>query len=283
MDARLQRRAQPGQNGSMQRPRPGGITWTIAGERVALLAWPRAILLQLAHPLVAAGVAGHSGFRASPLAPFTRLHATVSAMRQLTFGTDEQADAAVHRILTVHDGVHGTLGEATGAHARGTRYSAHDPALLLWVHATLLDSHVRVLEAVLRPFTAEERDGYCREAAPFAVVLGATERDVPTTWQALQAYMTGEIDSGRVAVGAEARALAPDVLRPTIGRLVWPLQRAGELVTIGLLPPPIRAGYGFPWDAARERRMHRTLATLRALRARTPDRVARWPEARRLE
>jgi uncharacterized protein (DUF2236 family) len=265
----------------MERPRPGGITWAIAGERLALLAWPRAVLLQLAHPLVAAGVAQHSGFRSSPLAPFVRLHATVATMRQLTFGSDEEAAAAVQRILGIHDRVNGTLHAATGAHAGGTPYSAHDPALLLWVHATLLDSHVRILEPILRPFTPEERDCYCREAAPFAVMLGAAPDDVPRTWQQLQDFISAEIESGRLTVGADARALAPAIMRPPFGRLVWPLQYAGELVTVGSLPPAIRNGYGFTWSAAQERRRQRVLATLGALRAVTPDPLARWPEARR--
>jgi uncharacterized protein (DUF2236 family) len=257
------------------------MTWAIAGERLAVLAWPRAILLQLAHPLVAAGVAQHSGFRASPFAPFARLHATVSAMRRLTFGSDDEAAAVVGRILGVHDRVNGTLHEGAGAHPRGTRYSAHDPALLLWVHATLVDSHVRILESLLRPFTPEERDCYCRETAIFAVVLGATPDDVPRTWPQLQDFMTAEIESGRVAVGADARNLAPAILRPAFGRLFWPLPAAGELVTVGSLPPAIRNGYGFAWDARRERRRQRVVATLRALRALAPARLARWPEARR--
>lgn len=264
----------------MERPRPGGITWTLAGERIALLAWPRAMLLQFAHPLVAAGVAEHSGFRSSPFAPFARLHATVGAMRRLTFGTDEQAAAVVDRIRSVHDRVNGTLRQSAGAHARGTRYSAHDPALLLWVHATLLDSHVRVLEHVLRPFTPDELDRYCREAAPLSVALGAAQAHVPTTWQQLQDYMAVEIASGRVIVGADARALAPAVLRPAIGWLVWPLQYAGELVTVGTLPREIRDGYRFTWDAPRERRMRRALAMFRTARALTPDVLARWPDAR---
>ena len=265
----------------MERPSPGGITWTIAGERLALLAWPRAILLQVAHPLVAAGVAQHSGFRSSPFAPFARLHATVGAMRQLTFGTDEEAAAVVRRILGIHDRVNGTLREGAGTHAGGSRYSAHDPALLLWVHATLLDSHVRILEQVLRPFTPDERDRYCREAAVFASVLGAAPDDVPRTWQELQDFIAAQIESGRVTVGADARALAPAILRPAFGWLLWPLQSAGELVTIGSLPPAIQRGYGFTWNARRERRCQRVLATLRALRTLTPDLVARWPEARR--
>jgi uncharacterized protein (DUF2236 family) len=264
----------------MERPAPGGITWTIAGERMALLAWPRAILLQLAHPLVAAGVAQHSGFRASAWAPFERLHATVGAMRELTFGTDEVAARTVRRIQGVHDRVNGTLREAAGPHPAGARYSAHDPALLLWVHATLVDSHVRILEPILRPFTPEERDRYCREAAPFAVVLGAAPDAVPRTWRALQDYMAAELASGRVTVGADARGLAPDILRPVWPRLGGALYARAELVTIGSLPPAIRDAYGFPWDDGRERRRARVLAALRAIRAATPDLFGRWPEAR---
>ncbi len=265
----------------MDRPQPGGITWRIAGERLSLLAWPRAILLQLAHPLVAAGVADHSSFRGSPIAPLARLHATVRAMRRLTFGSDAEAAVVVRHILSIHDRVNGQLRDTTGVHARGAHYSAHDPALLLWVHATLLDSHVRVLEPVLGPFTPDERDQYCRETAPFAVMLGAAPDQVPHTWAQLQAWVALEIESGRVAVGADARGLAPAVLRPGLGRLVWPLAQGAELITVGTLPPGIRSGYGFPWNATREHRMHRALAALRGIRRRIPDVLARWPEARR--
>jgi uncharacterized protein (DUF2236 family) len=259
------------------RPSQGGITWTIAGERVALLAWPRAILLQLAHPLVAAGVAQHSGFRA---APFERLRSTVSSMRQLTFGSDDDAAATVRRILSIHDRVNGALRETTGSYAAETRYSAHDPALLLWVHATLLDSHVRILEPILGVFTADERDRYCRETAPFAEILGADPVAVPRTWPQLQDYITAQIESGVVAVGADARTLAPYILRPRFGSMLWPLRNAMQLVTIGSLPPAMRDGYGFRWDSERERRQQRALANLHRLRAIAPDGVARWPEAR---
>jgi uncharacterized protein (DUF2236 family) len=182
----------------VERPRPGGISWTIAGERMALLAWPRAILLQFAHPLVAAGVAAHSSFRGSPMAPLARLHATVAAMRRLTFGTDAEAEATLRAILSVHDRVNGTLPDANGAYDAGTCYSAHDPALLLWVHATLVDSHIRILEQALQPFSAADRDRYCRETAPFAVALGANESEIPLTWQHLQDYMRSEIERRRI-------------------------------------------------------------------------------------
>lgn len=236
----------------------------------------------MAHPLVAAGVAQHSGFRDTALAPFDRLRATVGAMRQLTFGSDDEAAATLRRIAGVHDCVNGTLHTGAGVHASGARYSAHDPALLLWVHATLVDSHVRVLEPLLRPFTADERDCYCREAAPYAILLGAASDEVPRTWADLQAFMAAQIADGVVSVGADARTLAPAILRPPVGRLVWPLPAMGELVTVGSLPPAIRDGYGFTWTDARERRFQRALATVRRLRAMAPDAMARWPEARRV-
>lgn len=262
------------------RPPRDGITGLLLGERLALLAWPRAILLQLAHPLVGAGVSDHSTFRSGRTAPVTRLHSTVRTMRRLTFGSDTEADAALSAIERIHTRVHGTLPDAVGVHAAGTRYSAHDPALLLWVHATLIDSHVRVLEELLRPISPEERDTHCRETAAFAVALGASKAEVPATWDALQEYITGQIARNVVCVSPQARNLVPAVLRPPLWWAAWPAQRVGELITVGLLPDPIRTQYGFAWNDERERRMRRVLRRLSRARRWMPEAVARWPEAR---
>jgi uncharacterized protein (DUF2236 family) len=225
-------------------------------------------------------VAAHSEFRDSRLAPYSRLHATVSAMRALAFGTDQQAEAALAGILRIHDRVHGALETQVGRHAAGARYSAHDPALLLWVHATLIDSGARLHDQVVRPLSSAERDEYCRDSAAITVALGAVAEDVPRDWASLQRYIEQEIASGRVAVGEQARALGRDVLRPPLGWTMWPLQRAAELVTIGSLPDAIRDQYGFDWSAARSRRRDRTIAALRRARSVTPGALARWPDAR---
>ena len=259
--------------GFIQPPR-GGISWQLAGERLALLAWGRALLLQLAHPSIAAAVSAHSGFRDGPIAPFVRLHHTVGAMRRIAFGAPDEADAAVAGIRRIHDRVHGV----TGA---GAPYSAHYPDLLLWVHATLLDSHVRVLAPVLGPFAADALDTYCRDTAPLALALGARPADVPHDWPALQAYVDERLASGAIVVGADARALAPYILRPPGRWLAWPLARAAARISVGTLPPAIRLAYGEPWDAHDDVALARTLARVRALRQRLPDVVARWPEARR--
>ena len=64
-----------------------------------LAGWGRAILLQLAHPLVAQGVADHSGFAADRRGRVRRLQRTLRAMLALTFGTAEEvAEAAALRV-----------------------------------------------------------------------------------------------------------------------------------------------------------------------------------------
>ena len=267
--------------GALQRPSPGGVTWTIAGERLAVLAWPRAVLLQMAHPLVAAGVAQHSGFRASTFAPFSRLHATIDAMRQLAFGSDDAAAAVVRRIRSIHDRVNGTVREGAGIHPSGTRYSAHDPALLLWVHATLVDSHVRILEPMLRPFTLDERDRYCREAAPFAEVLGATAADVPRTWHRA-AGVSRRPDPERVRLRRRRRAHArpghpaadhqPLRVAPRIDR-----RARDRRLAAGRDPGRLRVHLERDARAAAAARAVDPAGAAR----RHAGSVARWPEARR--
>jgi uncharacterized protein (DUF2236 family) len=98
---------------------PGGgaglrITWRLHREVVLLAGWGRAILLQLAHPLVAQGVADHSGFATDGWGGVKRLKRTLAAMLALTFGTPEESAAAVANINRIHDRVHGQLAGAAG-------------------------------------------------------------------------------------------------------------------------------------------------------------------------
>ena len=111
----------------------------VNAERVLLLGWSRAVLLQLAHPLVAAGVAEHSTFRGGRLTAAKRLHQTVHAMLALTFGDDAQYAVAISKIRAIHRRVHGRLRAAVGPFPAGGPYSAEGPALLLWVQATLVE------------------------------------------------------------------------------------------------------------------------------------------------
>lgn len=267
-------------------------------ERMVLAGWSRAILLQLAHPLVAQGVADHSSFAnadrgtqnatgkaerravGSLLVAAVRLHHTVQAMRRLTFGDASQSQAALDGIKAIHRRVNGTLPAAVGCYPAGAPYSAEDASLVLWVHATLLDSLPLVFSQVVTPLNDEERDAWCRESAPVARALGAGS-DVPETWEALQSYLSSMLASGRIEVSGTARALAHDVLAPPLSWVISPLRAVNRTLTVGMLPPVIRTQYGFAWAAADEARLTRTLRGLRALRKAMPDAIAQWPDARR--
>src|SRR6476469_5070217 len=125
---------------SRSRPHPmTSIGRKINREGAVLLGWGRAILMQMAHPLVATGVATFSDFDQGAAGYLRRVHRTVGGMLAITFGTPEEAQRVIDRINGIHDQVHGTLSEALGPFPAGTRYSARDPELLLWVHATLVD------------------------------------------------------------------------------------------------------------------------------------------------
>ncbi|MGH8186098.1 MAG: oxygenase MpaB family protein, partial [Steroidobacteraceae bacterium] len=255
------------------------VSRRINAERISLLAWSRAILLQLAHPLVAAGVAEHSSFREGRLTAVRRLHHTVGAMLSLTFGSDEDRGATLDRINGIHRRVNGTLRESAGPFAAGTRYSAEDPALLLWVHATLLDSIPLVYEQLIVPLTNTDRDQYCLEAEPVVQALGARD-GAPRSWADLSSYMNRMYSSGEIVVSADARELAAVVLAPPFARLMAPATRVNWLFTVGLLPPGIREQYGFAWTPADERSLERWTAIIGGIRRRLPDAIALWPDSR---
>ena len=258
---------------------PDSIAWRVNAERLVLLGWSRAILLQLAHPLVAAGVADHSSFRGGGLAAARRLHLTVRAMLALTFGDARERTAALQGILTIHRRVNGRLAAPAGRFPAGTPYSAEDPDLVLWVHATLLESIPMIYDRVVRPLTAAERDAYCNEAAPIALDLGARAGEIPRRWDALESYIEGMRESGSIAVSAQARELAAAVLAPPFAPLVAPAAWLNRLVTVGLLPMHIREQYGFEWTTASHRTLARVVASIRAARRVTPAAIAWWPAA----
>jgi uncharacterized protein (DUF2236 family) len=256
------------------------VTFRINGERLALLGWSRAILLQLAHPLIAAGVFDHSGFRSSPMAAVSRLYHTTQAMLAITFGDARRQAGAIAGIRQIHTRVNGTLPMAVGPFPAGTPYSAEDPALLLWVHATLLESMVITYEQLVGPLPPDERDRYCAESLPPSVALGMRDADAPRSWHDLQAYLQQQESSGTIVVGPQARQLADAILRTSIPAVLAPARAISGLITAALLPPRIRQEYGLPWSEDRQRRFERVASLTRRLRAVTPAALALFADAR---
>jgi len=258
--------------------RPGreSITWTVNREMIVIAGWGRAILLQLAHPAVAAGVHDHSYFRGSLVSSFRRLRSSVGAMLSLTFGDTEQMIAAAAGINSIHDRVRGRVRDGACE-----PYSAHDPELQRWVHATLLESIPLTYELLVRPLALHERDRYCSEAAIMEPLLGMPAGWLPRDSGQLATYMREMLAGGRIVVTDTSRTLARAVLYPPRWHVAWPAFRAMQLVTIGSLPPSIRRAYGFDWRARDVRRFARWTALLRTSLRLLPPLAREWPMARR--
>jgi uncharacterized protein (DUF2236 family) len=228
---------------------PQSVTWRVNREAVLLAGGGCALLLQVAHPLVAAGVAEHSNFRERPL---DRLYRTLDLMLRITFAPARDAIRAVREIERRHARVRGRLRDTAGPFPKGTPYDANDPHLMLWVHATLVDTALRVFEMFLRPLTEEERDRYYQESTIVARILGIPNDLVPKTRVQFERYYRHMLASDSLAVSNESREIAAAILNPTQPLWLRGVMPPVRLLTTGLLPEPLRQRYGLSWPTWEE-------------------------------
>ena len=235
-----------------------------------LLGGTAALLLQIAHPLVAAGVAQHSRFREEP---FDRLHRTLDTTLTVVFGEPDAARRALRRIDRRHLTVAGVTED-------GRPYEARDPRLLLWVQTTLVLTSLRLYELVLGPLEVAERERYWAETKPIAAALGILAASLPATLAELEAFERGMLDT-EVVPDATSRTLARSIRRPLPlpGIAYTPI----DALTAGLLPPALRDAFGLRWRT-RDRVLFRAVVvTLRLARRVLPERLSVVPHARRPE
>ncbi|HXG52052.1 MAG TPA: oxygenase MpaB family protein [candidate division Zixibacteria bacterium] len=268
--------------GSVRQPEgffsPGTWIWRVHREAGLILAGGRALLMQLAHPMVAAGVAQHSHFRDAPL---SRLQRTLALMWSIVFDPAEQARAALEQVRKAHLRVEGVVPEGEPAFG-GRPYRALDPELLLWVHATLVDSAIAGYDLFIRPLAAAERASYYRSTIRLAELFEIPRALVPPSLGAFEDYMARMLFGGPVVVGPTARELAIEILapRPLLLRPAGPLF---SLITAGLLPAPLREGYGIRWSAGREKRFRAAVTAVRVFLPLLPAALRVAPNARRAE
>jgi uncharacterized protein (DUF2236 family) len=247
------------------------MTWRVDREIAVLLAaGPRALLLQVAHPKVAAAVAEHSRYRSDPLG---RLRDTLDAIYGFAFEDARQVDRIVRRIHALH-------GRVNGSTPDGQPYSARDPLLLLWVYATLIDSSILAYETYVAPLTAAEREQYYAEFRQAGPVWGIPADDFPASLVDLRAWMSQLIEAGEVQVTTQGRHVGRYILAPPVWWLPPPAALVLRLATLWLLPESLRPGFGYSWGPGHERLMRALATSSRATVPRLPHILRDLPIAR---
>ena len=228
--------------------------------------------MQAAHPVVAAGVAQHSTYATDP---FGRLMRTLESSFDVVFGTRSEAEATIRRVNRIHAAVRGRL-------PAGEPYRALAPEALLWVHATLVDTALRVYSRFVERLTPDEEQAYHAEAARVAVRLGVPDSILPDTVVGLRAWMDDLVASGAVRVTDDARAIARQVLHPVrfVPHLAWDL---AHLISLDTLRPELRRQYGIGWSPARARGVTQLAALSRRILPLLPHAVRFAPQARAAE
>jgi len=257
---------------------PQSKLWHVDREMALVLAGGRALLMQLAHPKIAAGVAEHSNFRDDPLG---RLYRTMRAMWSIVFDPTAAARTALQRVNDIHGKVHGTV-PATEPGCGGTPYDAFEQPLLLWVHATLVDTAIVAYELVIKRLTEEEKPRYYEDSKNLARLFEIRDAMIPGSLAEFNLYMDKMLAGPELAVGPTAKTLARDILypRPWLLRPGGPLFR---LMTAGLLPQRLRQDYEIPWDGRRARNFRRASAAFRRFLPMVPAPLRIVPQARRAE
>jgi uncharacterized protein (DUF2236 family) len=257
-------------------PPEDGVTRRIAGDARLFAGSGYALLLQVTHPTVGAGVSQHSNFKRDP---WGRLLRTLDYTTALTYGGPDLASEVGRRVREMH-------GRIAGVRPDGARYHALDPEPYAWVHATLAESIVRAHRLFCSPrLGPSELEDFWREWRRMGRLVGVRYEDLPESWPELLAYfdemVQTKLEDTEAAqdVLAALRDPAPPVpwLRGPVWRVVrWPPATVAELATIGLLPPPLRERLELRWSPRREIRF-RALARV----SRAYPRQLMLPPARR--
>ena len=279
---------------------PRSEAWRLNREAFILLAaGPRALLLQIAHPLVADGVDQHSAFREDP---WRRLEGTLRSYLRIVYAGATDARDEIRRLERLHRSVRGPVRDPIARDASGAvRYRARDPELSLWVHATLVDSTIVAADAWLEPLPGARRAAFYTETRPIGRALGIPERLLPADYGAFRDYLDAMLrPGGPVRVTPTARELSWTILHPSLGPLAGDPRLAGGRLgglaplldavprasydwllwpAVGLLPARIREEYGIPWTPFRRAVSRYEVAGLRAWRPLFPPALRWMPQA----
>lgn len=254
--------------------------WRVNSERAVFGAGSQALLKQLAYPPVAEAL-NHTG--KLERSPVERLAQNAYDGLGLIYGTPQEVMAISSRVNEAHKKVSGKISETTGAHTRGTAYSARTQEGLGIVAATLIEGSVLGYETFVASLSDSQKNEYVTEAKQLFSFMNLRTESLPTTYDGIRQHIQQMIDDGKLYVGKTARELAPYTMlsNTLIGEFGMSFQR---LFTFDLLSEELMNQYRYRITAGQRRFAHATEAGIRKSLPHLPDRVrynAQYLEAQR--
>ena len=237
---------------------PASVTWRVSTDVASPIAGLRSLLMQALHPLAMAGVDEHSGWRRDPVG---RLTATSAYVSTISFGERAAAEQAAARVRRIHEHVRGVDA------VTGRPYAASDPALLLWVHAALVESAIAVARLLGTPLSPEDSDRYVAEMVVAAELVGVPHGMVPSSAAGLARYISSarpELRCTPAARESMAYLLDPPGLDEDIAEIWYDIRCAA----VAALPDWALQMYGFaaqPLTPARQAEIRQALGVLDAM------------------
>jgi uncharacterized protein (DUF2236 family) len=256
---------------------PGSVTWRVNREGSILIGGGAAAILQVAHPLVAAGVGEHSRYQVDP---WGRLLRTLAITTKMTFGSIEDAQDGARAIEMAHRRVRGVLPWNAGRFPAGTPYDAADPGLQMWVHATLVATALAVYTRWIAPLSIGDQRRFYDEQKAIGELFGVPRDRQPATLAAFYDYYNRMLESDELAATPVLHDVARSVMRPALPFGGRPLSDALNLGTAGLLGPRWRAELGIAWGPSRERLLDASRFVVRRALPLLPGLVRDFPAAR---
>ena len=255
---------------------PDSITWRVNREGVLLLGGGAAIILQVAHPLVGAGVAAHSNYREDP---WGRLYRTLDFTTTIVFGPTEKAHDASARLREIHTRVRGLTVEDAGKYPKGSKYFANDPTLGMWVHATLVDTSLQVYQAYVGRLSEKERLQYYEEQKLLGEMFGVPVEKQPPTLREFYDYYERMVED-ELAVSSALLDVVETTMKPPLPFVAKPLIESLNLATVSLLPQKLRDELGLDWGPNRRRFVGASRAVIRRALPVLPRLFREFPPAR---
>jgi uncharacterized protein (DUF2236 family) len=230
----------------------------LATDRRLIMVLPGSMVMQVAHPVVGAGVGEHSVFRTDPWGRLA--HSLESTMTLVRGGPAAAAEGA--RLREVHRGI-------GGVDERGRRYHALHPGAYAWVHLILFERLVTMRRIFGRPLTAPQRAALYGEIVDLGLAMGIRRHHMPADERAFWPYLAHVLDdvledhpTAHAFLDVLRHSAIPHPRWPATLARAWPPIGRGiggfsHFLAVGTLPGALRARLGLEWTAAQERRLVR--------------------------